>query len=61
MNDRQKVILHVVSPCEHGHEHEFREVPLGASFWTFGCTTRTGIPRFHLVTADRYPKTVTRS
>jgi hypothetical protein len=52
--------LHVVSPCEHGNEHEIKELIAGAEFATFGCTTKAGAPRRHVVTLEKYPTTVTR-
>lgn len=59
--------LQVVSPCEHGIEHEILELPASQPekqefvwFSTKKCVDSKGVPREHLVTKEKYPKTVRR-
>ena len=53
----ETVVLRVTSPCEHGNRHEFLALPEGAEFSTLSCCNSKGVPRTHVVTPDKYPKT----
>lgn len=56
-NERATVTLHVVSPCEHGIEHDILELSEGADFAVLGCRDSKGHPRSHHVSKERYPIT----
>lgn len=53
--------LRVVSPCEHGIEHDILEVVDGAEFSFPQCTDSRGRPRRHVANEDNYPETVRRT
>lgn len=59
-NELTTVTLRVTSPCEHGTDHEFLELPLGMTFTTPKCVDSRGRHRRHEVTAELYPTTVRR-
>ena len=59
-DQRITATLQVVSPCEHGIEHEILELPEFVWFSTRKCVDSRGMPREHFVTKEKYPKTVRR-
>lgn len=54
------VTLRVVSPCEHGVEHDIKELITGATFSFPQCKNTKGVPRIHVADKETYPKTVRR-
>ncbi|MEU7814091.1 hypothetical protein [Pseudonocardia sp. NPDC049154] len=59
-NERALVTLRVVSPCEHGVEHDILELSEGAVFSFPACKDSRGNPRYHVADATHYPRTVRR-
>lgn len=54
------VTLRVVSPCEHGIEHDIKELIPGAVFSFPACKDSKGKPRFHVADKENYPETKRR-
>lgn len=54
------VTLRVVSPCEHGVEHDILEVIDGAAFSFPQCVDSKKKPRIHVATKENYPETKRR-
>jgi len=54
------VTLRVVSPCEHGIEHDIKELIPGAEFSFPECKDSRGKPRRHVADKETYPDTVRR-
>lgn len=54
------VTLRVVSPCEHGIEHDILELANGAEFSFPQCTDSRGKPRRHVADKEHYPNTKRR-
>jgi hypothetical protein len=59
-NERSTVTLRVVSPCEHGVEHDIAELMDGAAFSFPECKDSRGAPRGHVADAEHYPTTKRR-
>lgn len=61
MSTNRRVTLHVVSPCEHGIEHDIKELAAGLHFSTPKCRSKRGAPRVHKVSETKYPTIVQRT
>lgn len=56
--DRGTETLRIISPCEHGVDHEILSVAEGVTdFCTPLCLNSKGGMRVHKITAEKYPNT----